>query len=181
MCSVVLRQGYGEGQSLFSRLVPSYRLPDNRIPLGLSIRELICRVCEQFAHWCHDTDLREPHSLVADSGVVFSTVEPLCFDSVFLSGRQYYVLPRHGLGPHGHPSITMTRPPWFTTIRPLLVISTLIRLVLVLYSDWHDSHSLVKYTDVDYLVFTDATSYTFTPGPLNNAQGPLGKWVNIGE
>jgi hypothetical protein len=67
------------------------------------------------------------------------------------------------------------------SIRPLLVFSTLIRLVLVLYSEWHDRHSLVKYTDVDYLVFTDATSYTLTPGPLNHAQGPLGKWVNIGE
>lgn len=67
------------------------------------------------------------------------------------------------------------------SIRPLLVFSTLIRLVLVLYSEWHDPHSLVKYTDVDYLVFTDATSYTLTPGPLNHAQGPLGKWVNIGD
>ena len=67
------------------------------------------------------------------------------------------------------------------SIRPLLVLSTLIRIVLVLYSEWHDRHSLVKYTDVDYLVFTDATSYTLAPGPLNHAQGPLGKWVNIGE
>ena len=67
------------------------------------------------------------------------------------------------------------------SIRPLLVLSTLIRIVLVLYSEWHDRHSLVKYTDVDYLVFTDATSYTLVPGPLNHAQGPLGKWVNIGE
>lgn len=66
-------------------------------------------------------------------------------------------------------------------IRPLLVFSTLIRLVLILYSEWHDRHSLVKYTDVDYLVFTDATSYTLTPGPLNHAQGPLAKWVNIGD
>ncbi|KAF8503592.1 glycosyltransferase family 50 protein [Russula emetica] len=67
------------------------------------------------------------------------------------------------------------------SIRPLLVFSTLIRLVLVLYSEWHDRHSLVKYTDVDYLVFTDATYYTLTPGPLNHAQGPLGNWVNIGD
>ena len=68
-----------------------------------------------------------------------------------------------------------------TSIRPLLVFSTLIRIVFILYSEWHDRHSLVKYTDVDYLVFTDATSYTLTPGPLNHAQGPLGRWVNIGE
>ncbi len=69
----------------------------------------------------------------------------------------------------------------FTSIGPLLVFSTLIRLVLVVYSEWHDRHSLVKYTDVDYIVFTDATSFTLTPGPLNHAQGPLGKWVNIGK
>src|SRR5260370_29411005 len=67
------------------------------------------------------------------------------------------------------------------SIRSLFVFSTLIRLVLVLYSEWHDRHSLVKYTDVDYFVFTDATSYILTPGPLNHAQGPLGKWINIGE
>ena len=127
---------------------------------------------------------------VAVSGVVFSTVEPLCFECVFLSGRGYYVLPRQmncnrrfkfvaimlfgqlNVRFHVHALIS---------IKPLLVLSTLIRLVLVLYSEWHDRHSLVKYTDVDYLVFTDATSYTLTPGPLNHAQGPLGKWVNIGE
>jgi GPI mannosyltransferase 1 subunit M len=78
-------------------------------------------------------------------------------------------------------TITFGRVHPIISIGPLLVLSTLIRLVLVLYSEWHDRHSLVKYTDVDYLVFTDATSYTLTPGPLNHAQGPLGKWVNIGE
>jgi hypothetical protein len=31
---------------------------------------------------------------VAGSGVVFSSVEPLCFVCVFFSGRGYYVLPR---------------------------------------------------------------------------------------
>ena len=68
-----------------------------------------------------------------------------------------------------------------TSIRAVLVFAGVIRVVLILYSEWHDAHSLVKYTDVDYLVFTDATSFTLTPGPLNHAQGPLGKWLNIGE
>ena len=68
-----------------------------------------------------------------------------------------------------------------TSIRALLVFSSVIRVALIIYSEWHDAHSLVKYTDVDYLVFTDATSFTLTPGPLNHAQGPLGKWLNIGE
>jgi hypothetical protein len=111
----------------------------------------------------------------------------------FLSGREYYVLPRQ---PESRcaslADVSMTMPIGrfvkldvlvhaATSVGPLLVFSTFVRLVLILYSEWHDLHSLVKYTDVDYLVFTDATSYTLTPGPLNHAQGPLGKWVNIGE
>jgi phosphatidylinositol glycan class M len=68
-----------------------------------------------------------------------------------------------------------------TSIRTLLVFSIVIRVALILYSEWHDAHSLVKYTDVDYLVFTDATSFTLTPNPTNRAQGPLGSWFNIGE
>jgi phosphatidylinositol glycan class M len=68
-----------------------------------------------------------------------------------------------------------------TSIRALLVFSSVIRIALIIYSEWHDAHSLVKYTDVDYLVFTDATSFTLTPGSLNHAQGPLGRWLNIGE
>lgn len=68
-----------------------------------------------------------------------------------------------------------------SSIRTLLIFSSVIRVALILYSEWHDGHSLVKYTDVDYLVFTDATSFTLTPGPTNRAQGPLGKWFNIGD
>ncbi|KAH9981324.1 PIG-M-domain-containing protein [Lactifluus volemus] len=68
-----------------------------------------------------------------------------------------------------------------TSIEALLVFSAIIRVALILYSEWHDARSLVKYTDVDYLVFSDATSFTLTPGPLNHAQGPLGKWVNVGD
>jgi len=68
-----------------------------------------------------------------------------------------------------------------TSIRAVLVLATVIRVILILYSEWHDAHSLVKYTDVDYLVFTDATSFTLAPGPLNRAQGPLGRWFDIGE
>jgi phosphatidylinositol glycan class M len=68
-----------------------------------------------------------------------------------------------------------------TSIRTILIFSSVIRIALILYSEWHDAHSLVKYTDIDYLVFTDATSFTLTPGPHNHAQGPLGKWFNIGE
>jgi hypothetical protein len=62
----------------------------DRVPLGLSIRELMCRVGGLYAHWCH----RSKVALfpVAVSGVVFprTFVLRLCF----LSGREYYVLPR---------------------------------------------------------------------------------------
>ncbi|KAH9079378.1 glycosyltransferase family 50 protein [Lactarius deliciosus] len=68
-----------------------------------------------------------------------------------------------------------------SSIKTLLVFSSVIRVALILYSEWHDAHSLVKYTDVDYLVFTDATSFALTPDPTNRAQGPLGKWFNIGD
>lgn len=62
----------------------------DRVPLGLSIRELMCRVRGLYTHWCH----RSKVALfpVVASGVVFrrTFVLGLCF----LSGREYYVLPR---------------------------------------------------------------------------------------
>ena len=57
----------------------------------------------------------------------------------------------------------------------LLIISALLRVGLILYSEWHDAHSVVKYTDVDYRVFSDATRFLFYPAVDNVAQGPLTK------
>lgn len=44
---------------------------------------------------------------------------------------------------------------------PLLVIasSILLRLLLLLWGHYQDTHSPLKYTDIDYLVFTDASRY----------------------
>lgn len=42
---------------------------------------------------------------------------------------------------------------------PLFSIAAILRLVLLLYGTWQDAHSAVKYTDIDYLVFTDAARY----------------------
>jgi len=61
------------------------------------------------------------------------------------------------------------------SIRNVLLSSIFIRVALIIYSEWHDAHSVIKYTDVDYRVFTDASSFLLTPGPgdLNRANGPL--------
>ncbi|KAM3515397.1 hypothetical protein MY11210_000959 [Beauveria gryllotalpidicola] len=39
---------------------------------------------------------------------------------------------------------------------PLFTLAALLRLLLLLYGAWQDAHSALKYTDIDYLVFTDA-------------------------
>ncbi|KAM3083955.1 GPI mannosyltransferase 1 [Clarireedia jacksonii] len=42
----------------------------------------------------------------------------------------------------------------------LLSISTLLRIILLLYGLYQDAHSPLKYTDIDYHVFTSASQYT---------------------
>lgn len=73
-------------------------------------------------------------------------------------------------------------PPWLS-FRGVLLSAIGIRLALIIYSEWHDAHSVVKYTDVDYRVFTDAAAFIVTSGPgdANQAQGPFGTALNIGE
>lgn len=60
-------------------------------------------------------------------------------------------------------------PPFWT----LLIASAFFRVGLILYSEWHDARSVVKYTDVDYRVFSDAARFLFHPSKDNVAQGPL--------
>ncbi|KAF5854994.1 GPI mannosyltransferase 1 [Aspergillus alliaceus] len=45
--------------------------------------------------------------------------------------------------------------------RPSLVFgaSIALRVILLFYGAWQDAHSAVKYTDIDYMVFTDAARY----------------------
>ena len=73
----------------------------------------------------------------------------------------------------------------FPSLRIVLFSATVLRIGLILYSEWHDSRSLVKYTDVDYRVFSDAAAFVFQPGDANQAQGPLkqllGYQLDIGE
>lgn len=50
------------------------------------------------------------------------------------------------------------------TLPQLLSASLLLRICLVLYGEVHDQHSLLKYTDVDYKVFSDAARHVRAGG-----------------
>lgn len=43
-------------------------------------------------------------------------------------------------------------------LRSVLAVSALLRVVLIVYGEWQDKHMEVRYTDVDYLVFSDAAA-----------------------
>lgn len=64
-----------------------------------------------------------------------------------------------------------------------LVLGSLLRLGLLVYGEYHDSHSApgLKYTDIDYRVFSDATKFILHPNEENKARGPLGDFIQIGE
>ncbi|OSD08606.1 glycosyltransferase family 50 protein [Trametes coccinea BRFM310] len=68
--------------------------------------------------------------------------------------------------------------PSFSTV---LLASTVLRIALIAYSEWHDAHSVVKYTDVDYRVFSDAARFVLDPGPDNRATGPLARYISVGS
>lgn len=42
---------------------------------------------------------------------------------------------------------------------PLFLAATALRVVLLVYGTWQDANSAMKYTDIDYLVFTDASRF----------------------
>lgn len=68
-----------------------------------------------------------------------------------------------------------------SSFRNILILSVVIRAALILYSEWHDARSVVKYTDIDYRVFNDAARFILRPSPGNQAQGPLGERLGVGE
>lgn len=47
----------------------------------------------------------------------------------------------------------------FLRTSPLFTIALLLRLGLLFYGIYQDAHSALKYTDIDYLVFTDASRF----------------------
>jgi phosphatidylinositol glycan class M len=50
----------------------------------------------------------------------------------------------------------------FSNTHLILTISLIFRLLLLLWGEYQDTHSPLKYTDIDYLVFTDASHYLST-------------------
>ena len=63
----------------------------------------------------------------------------------------------------------------------VVVLSLLLRVALVIYAEYHDAHSVLKYTDVDYRVFSDAARFTLNPTDKSFARGPLGRKMPLGE
>lgn len=47
----------------------------------------------------------------------------------------------------------------FNSPARVFLAATALRLTLLVYGGWQDAHSAVKYTDIDYMVFTDAARY----------------------
>ncbi|CAI7608070.1 unnamed protein product [Penicillium manginii] len=45
------------------------------------------------------------------------------------------------------------------TVPRVLIGACLLRIILLVYGGWQDANSAVKYTDIDYMVFTDASRY----------------------
>lgn len=42
-----------------------------------------------------------------------------------------------------------------------LVLAFILRAILIIYGEWHDSNFVLKYTDIDYVVFSDAAKHLF--------------------
>jgi len=76
-------------------------------------------------------------------------------------------------------ALTTAIPPF----KAFLVAAALLRIGLIIYSERHDARSVVKYTDIDYRVFSDAARFTLNPdlSTGNVAQGPLAGYFGLGK
>ncbi|KAG8889927.1 COPII coat GTPase [Tulasnella sp. 332] len=62
------------------------------------------------------------------------------------------------------------------------LLAIVLRVVLILYGEYHDAHSALKYTDIDYRVFSDATKFIVRTNSLltgENAVGPLAPYLPV--
>ncbi|KAK7756908.1 GPI mannosyltransferase 1 [Diatrype stigma] len=57
----------------------------------------------------------------------------------------------------------------FSRPLPLFAAAALLRAVMLVYGLWQDANSPLKYTDIDYMVFTDAARFTFSPPSLSSS------------
>lgn len=55
---------------------------------------------------------------------------------------------------------------------PLFASAALLRLGMLVYGLWQDANSPLKYTDIDYLVFTDAARFTFSSPSSSSSSSP---------
>lgn len=64
-----------------------------------------------------------------------------------------------------------------TSFKAVLAISFALHIALIAYGDYQDATSSVKYTDVDYDVFSDAARFVAT-GEGGQSEGVLGgAWI----
>ncbi|KAG8898136.1 GPI mannosyltransferase 1, partial [Tulasnella sp. 417] len=69
------------------------------------------------------------------------------------------------------------------SFRRAIQLGIVLRLGLIIYGEYHDRHSDLKYTDIDYRVFSDATRLVWSPNISageNQASGWLSRRLNLG-
>lgn len=68
-------------------------------------------------------------------------------------------------------------------LRNVMILAIALRVGLLFYGDYHDRHSSLKYTDVDYRVFSDASHFLAKPSETNLAQGFIPRVLswNLGD